>query len=99
MIGRYAHAMNPAESSRPTVSGVYETVLYATNIPEVAAFYTGMLGLPLLRESSEQSAVFRGHEPAALVRHQILHRRQHRTASAKTVTQRYEIRRHEGAYQ
>lgn len=41
------------------VRQVFETVLYTADVPATAAFYRDVLGLPLLRPSTGQSAVFR----------------------------------------
>ena len=40
-----------------SISGVYETVLYAADPPAAAAFYADVLGLPLVEEPDELSAV------------------------------------------
>ena len=40
-----------------SLSGVYETVLYAPDPPAAAAFYSDVLGLPLLEEPDELAAV------------------------------------------
>ena len=40
-----------------TVLGVYETVLYAPDPPAVAAFYSDVLGLPVLEEPDELAGV------------------------------------------
>jgi catechol 2,3-dioxygenase-like lactoylglutathione lyase family enzyme len=42
----------------PSISGVYETVLYAADVPQTAAFYEQVLGLRLL-EADELAAAFR----------------------------------------
>jgi catechol-2,3-dioxygenase len=41
------------------ILGVYETVLYASDPPTVAAFYRDTLGLAQLEEADDLSAVFR----------------------------------------
>ena len=41
------------------IVGVYETVLYADDVPAAAAFYSDVLGLRPLEEPDELSAVFR----------------------------------------
>ena len=46
-------------SSGPRLVGVYETVLYASDAAAAASFYSEVLGLPLLEEPDELSAVFR----------------------------------------
>lgn len=38
---------------------MYETILYAADVPAAAAFYTDVLGLHPLEEPDEHSAVFR----------------------------------------
>lgn len=45
----------------PPVRQVFETVLYAADVPAAAAFYAGVLGLRALRQvgAGAQSAVFR----------------------------------------
>jgi len=48
---------NPA--GHPPISRVFETVLYTPDVPSAAAFYRNILGLPLLRPPTGQSAVFR----------------------------------------
>jgi len=44
--------------SRPPV-GVYETVLYASDVPATAHFYSELLGLHAVQEADELSAAFR----------------------------------------
>ena len=41
------------------VSGVYETVIYATDVPGAAAFYADVLGLRLVDGPDELAAAFR----------------------------------------
>ena len=41
------------------VAGVYETVVYASDVEATARFYADVLGLQLLEEPKELSAVFR----------------------------------------
>lgn len=41
------------------ISAVYETILYAEDVSKAASFYERTLGLPLLREVPDRSAVFR----------------------------------------
>ena len=43
----------------PRVVGVYETVVYATDVPTAARFYAEALGLHLLEQPTELSAAFR----------------------------------------
>lgn len=44
---------------RPQPVGVYETVLYASDVAAAARFYSEVLGLPLLQKPDELSAEFR----------------------------------------
>jgi catechol 2,3-dioxygenase-like lactoylglutathione lyase family enzyme len=46
-------------SSHPQLVGVYETVLYASDVVAAARFYSEALRLRLLEEPDELSAVFR----------------------------------------
>ena len=45
--------------SAPRLAGVYETVLYAADVEATARFYADVLGLYLLEQPTELSAVFR----------------------------------------
>jgi catechol 2,3-dioxygenase-like lactoylglutathione lyase family enzyme len=45
--------------SSPRLLRVYETVLYAPEIPAAAAFYANVLGLRLVEEPDELAAAFR----------------------------------------
>jgi catechol 2,3-dioxygenase-like lactoylglutathione lyase family enzyme len=47
------------DTVEPRPKGVYETVLYADDVPAAAAFYSDVLGLWPLEEPDELSAVFR----------------------------------------
>lgn len=51
--------MTTPQEGPPTVRQVFETVLYTADVPAAAAFYLEVLGLPLLRPATGQSAVFR----------------------------------------
>ena len=46
-------------ASERAVTRVYETVLYARDVPATAAFYADALGLRLLEEPDELAAAFR----------------------------------------
>ncbi len=46
-------------SSSPRVLGVYETVLYASDVVLAVSFYSEVLGLTLIEEPGELSAAFR----------------------------------------
>lgn len=45
------------------ITGVYEAVLYADNVPEAAAFYANVVGLRLAEPVSSLMAAFRTGEP------------------------------------
>ncbi len=59
--------MPGAMASEPRVFGVYETVLYASDVAAAARFYADVLGLRLLQESEEVGAVFRLHDGGILL--------------------------------
>src|SRR4051794_28884574 len=48
-----------ASISSVRLSGVYETVIYATDVPGAAAFYADVLGLRLVDGPDELAAAFR----------------------------------------
>jgi catechol 2,3-dioxygenase-like lactoylglutathione lyase family enzyme len=43
----------------PTITGVYETVLYGNDVAELASFYANVLGLRAVEGPDELSAAFR----------------------------------------
>ena len=43
----------------PAIHGVYETVLYATDVPALVAFYSDVVGLRSIDPPDEHSAAFR----------------------------------------
>ena len=47
------------DALRPRLVGVYETVIYAADVPTAARFYADVLGLVLVEEPDELSAAFR----------------------------------------
>ena len=51
--------MMPPVAGCPPISRVFETVLYTPDVPAAVPFYRDILGLPLLRPPTGQSAVFR----------------------------------------
>jgi catechol 2,3-dioxygenase-like lactoylglutathione lyase family enzyme len=54
-------------SSTPRLVAVYETVLYASDVAATASFYSEVLGLSMLEEPDELSAVFRFEDDGVLL--------------------------------
>lgn len=51
----------------PTVTRIYETILYARDLDAAAAFYGGVLGLPALPRRSDRGVVFRMSAESVLI--------------------------------
>ena len=51
----------------PTVTRIYETILYARDLDAAAAFYGGVLGLPALPRQSDRGVVFRMSAESVLI--------------------------------
>jgi catechol 2,3-dioxygenase-like lactoylglutathione lyase family enzyme len=63
----YEYIVGDVESSDPQLVGVYETVLYASDVGAVARFYSEVLKLRPLEDPDELSAVFRLNDGGILL--------------------------------
>lgn len=51
----------------PSITRVYETILYAPELEAVEAFYAGVLGLEPLPRNGDRGAVFRVNDESVLI--------------------------------
>jgi catechol 2,3-dioxygenase-like lactoylglutathione lyase family enzyme len=66
-LGARTTIVGDMASSDPRLAGVYETVLYASDVAAAARFYSEVLKLRLLEEPDELGAVFRLDDDGVLL--------------------------------